>query len=232
PEQYHAHSAPEVLDRGALQHIGSQALENADALLRAGALPAPTVNSVYADLFGRVILRHPPAVGWGLLALAVALLGVAGWRARRRAGLTFAEVGRGALDGLWFLAAGLVLTHAVRTLAGPMAQRAESAEAYYTLLARLPWMEAGAALTVLALGMALLGGRGRPDRRLTAGALAVAALAGLALGGFANPIIIGAAVVAVGLSRAPGLAARTAWGGWTGLIALVLGVGAIAQTFA
>ncbi len=231
PEQYHAHSAPEVLDRGALQHIGSQALENADALLRAGALPAPTVNSVYADLFGRVILRHPPAVGWGLLTLAVALLGVAGWQAGRRAGLTFAEVGRGALDGLWFLAAGLVLTHAVRTLAGPMAARAGSAETYYTLLARLPWMEAGAALTVLALAMAVMGGRARPDRRISAGALAAAAVLTLVLGGL-SPIVIGAALVAIALSLFPGLAARSAWGGWTGLIALVLGLGAVTQLLA
>lgn len=232
PEQYHAHSTAEALDRGAVQHLGSQALENADALLRAGALPARSANTVYADLFGRVIVSHPPAAGWGLLALALALLGVAGWRARTRAGLSFADLGRGAADGVWFLAAGLVLTHAVRTLAGPMAQRADSAEAYYTLLARLPWMEAGAALTVLALAMALLGGRSRPDRRVTAGALAVAAVAGLALGGFNNPIVIGAAVIAIGLSLAPGLAARTAWGGWTGLIALLLAVGAAAQALA
>jgi hypothetical protein len=154
------------------------------------------------------------------------------WRARARAGLTLTDVGRGALDGVWFLAVGLVLTHLVRTLAGPMTQRTDSAEAYYTLLARLPWMEAGAALTVLALGMALLGGRSRPDQRITAGAVAVAAIAGLALGGFSNPIVIGASIVAVGLSLFPGLAARTAWGGWIGLIALVLVVGVVAQTVA
>ncbi|HYC67440.1 M20/M25/M40 family metallo-hydrolase [Brevundimonas sp.] len=232
PEQYHAPSStPEALDRGALQHIGSQTLENADALLRAEALPGRTANAVYADLFGRVILSHSPAAGWGLLALAAALLAAAAWRARSRAGLTFADIGRGAVDGVWFLATGLVLTQAVRTLAGPMAQRAESADAYYTLLARLPWMEAGAALTVLALGMGLLGGRGRPDRRVSAGAIAAAAVLALGLGGL-NPLIIGASVVAVGLSLAPGLAARTAWGGWTGLIALVLVLAAAAQTLA
>ena len=232
PAQYHANSTPEALDRGAVQHIGSQALESADALLRAEALPAPTANTVYADLFGRVIVSHPPAAGWGLLALALALLAVAAWRAKTRAGLTLADVGRGALDGLWFVAAGLVLTQAVRTLAGPMSGRAESAEAYYTLLGRLPWMEAGAALTVLALMMAVLGGRGRPDRRVTALALAVAAVVALALGGLANPVVIVASLVAIGLSLAPGLAARTTWGGWTGLIALVLLIGTAAQAAA
>jgi hypothetical protein len=130
PAQYHGNSTPDALDRGAVQHIGSQTLESADALLRAPALPAATANSVYADLFGRVIVSHPPAAGWGLLALALVLLGAAAWRARSRAGLTLADVGRGALDGLWFVAAGLVLTQAVRTLAGPMSGRADSAEAY------------------------------------------------------------------------------------------------------
>ncbi|MDQ7811246.1 M20/M25/M40 family metallo-hydrolase [Brevundimonas sp.] len=232
PEQYHAHSGADVLDRGSVQHIGSQTLENADALLRADALPASGATTVYADLFGRVVVSHPPAAGWGLLALALGLLGAAAWRARKRAGLTMADVGRGALDGLWFVAAGLVLTQAVRTLAGPMSGRADSAEAYYTLLARLPWMEAGAALTVLALVMAVLGGRKRADRRLTAVALAAAAVAALALGGFGNPVVIGASIVAIGLSLAPGLAARTTWGGWTGLIALTLLIGAAAQTVA
>ncbi|HZW15105.1 MAG TPA: M20/M25/M40 family metallo-hydrolase [Brevundimonas sp.] len=232
PEQYHAPaSTPEALDRGAVQHIGAQALESADALLRAGALPARGADAVYADLFGRIVLSHSPAAGWGLLGLAALLLAAAAWRTRSRAGLTVADLGRGAVDGVWFLSTGLVLTQAVRTLAGPMAARAESADAYYALLARLPWMEAGAALTVLALGMAVLGGRSRPDRRVTAGAIAAAAVLALALGGL-SPVVIGAAVIAIGLSLAPGLTTRTVWGGWTGLIVLVLVIGALAQTVA
>lgn len=231
PDQYHRHSTAETLDEGAVQHIGSQTLESADALLRAAALPAAGANVVYADLYGRMILSHPPAAGWGLLALALGLLGVAAWRARVRAGMDIADLGRGVVDGLWFLSAGLVLAGAVRTLAGPMAGRAGGAEAYYTLLARLPWIEAGAALTVLALGMALLGGRTRPDRRVTAGALGLAAVVAVVLGG-PGPVVIGAAVLAIGLSLLPGLSARTVWGGWTGLIALVLGLGAVAQLLA
>ena len=232
PEQYHAPaSTPQALDRGAVQHIGSQALENADALLRAPTLPQANGAVVYADLFGRVIVSHAPALGWGVLALAAILLAVAVWRARRRAGLDGFDLGRGVVDGLWFLSTALVLTQAVRTLAGPMAARAESAGAYYTLLARLPWMEAGAALAVLAAVLALLGGRGRGDRRVMAGTIAAAALVALGLGGF-NPVILVAALLAIGLSLAPRLAARSAWGGWSGAILLVLAVGALAQAVA
>jgi hypothetical protein len=232
PEQYHAASStPEALDKGSVQHIGSQTLETADALLRAPALPAATQNLVYADLFGRIVVGHPPVMGWGLLALALLGLGLAVWRAKARAGLTLPDIGRGAVDGLWFLSTGLILTQLVRLLAGPMSGRAESADAYYTLLARLPWMEAGAALTVLAVALALFGGRTRLDRRIVAGALAAAAVLALILGGV-NVIVIGAAVIAVGLSLVPDLAARSVWGGWTGLITLVLVVAAAAQALA
>jgi hypothetical protein len=135
------------------------------------------------------------------------------------------------VDGLWFLSTGLVLTQAVRLLAGPLSERANDADAYYTLLARLPWMEAGTVLTVLALALALLGGRTHLDRRIVAGATAAATVLALALGGL-NPVIAGAGVLAVGLSLVPGLAARTGWGGWTGLIALILVVATVAQTLA
>ncbi len=232
PEQYHAPvSTPDTLDQGSVQHIGSQALETADALLRAPALPAATANLVYADLFGRVVVGHTPIMGWGLLGLAFLGLGLAVWRARSQAGLTFADAGRGAVDGLWFLSTGLVLTQLVRLLAGPLSGRAESADAYYTLLARLPWMEAGAALTVLAVALALFGGRTRLDRRIFAGAIALAAVAAVILGGV-NVIVIVAAVIAAGLSLFPGLAARSTWGGWTGLIGLILILGTLAQALA
>ena len=232
PEQYHAAvSTPDALDQGSVQHIGSQALETADALLRAPALPAATTNLVYSDLFGRIVIGHPPVMGWGLLGLAFLGLGLAVWRARTHAGLTFADAGRGAVDGLWFLSTGLVLTQLVRLLAGPLSGRAESADAYYTLLARLPWMEAGAALTVLAVALALFGGRNRLDRRILAGAIAAAAVVSVILGG-PSPVVIGAAVLAVGLSLVPGLAARSTWGGWTGLIGLILIFATMAQTLA
>lgn len=232
PEQYHAPvSTPDALDQGSVQHIGSQALESADALLRAPALPAATANAVYADVFGRFVIHYPPVIGWGLWIGAAALLAAAAALARRRAGLTFADLGRGMIDGLWFLTSGLVLTHVVRQLGGPMSGRIDSADAYYTLLARLPWLEAGVALTVLALTLAVLGGRARSDRRITAGALAALTVLSVILGGL-NPVILGAGAIAIGLSLAPGLAAQTVWGGWTGLIALVLVFAAGAQAAA
>lgn len=229
PAQYHAaDSTPENLDQGALQHLGSQALEAADALLRAPALPAKGPNTVYADVFGRLMLSHSAAMGWGLLGLTALLGGFAAWRARRATGLTAAQVGRGLLDGLWFLSAGLVLAQAVRLLAGPMSSRAASSETYYVLLHRLPWMEAGAVLTILALALLFLTGARRSRPRVIAGTVAVLTLLTLLIGGF-SPVMLGAGVIAAALSLWPVKATTTTWGAWPGLIALVFLLGCVVQ---
>ncbi len=229
PAQYHsADATPANLDQGALQHLGSQALEAADALLRAPALPAKGPNTVYADVFGRWMLSHSTAMGWGLLGLTALLGGFAAWRARRAVGLTATQVGRGLLDGLWFLSAGLVLAQAVRLLAGPMSSRAASSETYYVLLHRLPWMEAGAVLTILALALLFLTGARRARPRVIAGTVAVLTLLTLLIGCF-SPVMLGAGVIAVALSLWPVKAATTTWGGWLGLIALVFLLGCAVQ---
>ena len=232
PEQYHSAAAiPTALDQGSVQHIGSQALESADALLRAPALPVADGNLVYSDILGWFVLMHTPATGWLLLALTAALGGLAAWRIGRRSVLNPADIGRGALDGLWFLATAVVLAQAVRVIAGPMTARAASADVYYTLLARLPWMEAATALTVLAVGLVLLAGRDRIDRRGVAAVIALATVGALVLGGFSIVVLV-MALLAIGLTLVPGLASRTVWGGWLGLIALTLGLGLIVQTIA
>ncbi|MGH7025743.1 M20/M25/M40 family metallo-hydrolase [Brevundimonas sp.] len=221
PAQYHsADATPANLDQGALQHLGSQALEAADALLRAPALPARGPNTVYADVFGRWMLSHSAAMGWGLLGLTALFGSFAAWRARRATGLTAGQVGRGLLDGLWFASAGLVLAQAVRLLAGPMSSRAASSETYYVLLRRLPWMEAGAVLTILALTLLFLIGARRSRPRTAAGTIAALTLVVLLIGGF-SPVMLGAGLIAAALSLWPVKAPTSVWGGWLGLIALV-----------
>ncbi len=229
PALYHTPEAtPDMLDRGALQHIGSQALEATEALLSAPDLPTEGQNAVYGDVLGRFLLVHAPGAGWGLLAITAGLGAFAAWGARHRTGLQAIDVGRGMLSGLWLVAMGVVVTQGVRVLAGPMAGRAESADVYYTLLRRLPWMEAGAVLAVTAVALAALAGRAALGGRLLSGVVVVAVVAVTILGGF-DRIVLGAGIVAVALSVWSPSAPRTVWGGWLGLIALIFLLGCIAQ---
>ncbi|WP_426019098.1 M20/M25/M40 family metallo-hydrolase [Brevundimonas sp. DWR2-3-1b1] len=232
PAQYHSPaSTPEALDQGSLQHIGSQALETADAFLRAPTLPQATQNAVYADVYGLFVVRHPPVVGWILLIAAGLATVFAAWGAHHATGLRAMSVVRGATDGLWLLASAVVVGQAVRVLAGPVGGRVDSAETYYTLLRRLPVLEVGVALAMLALVLVAAGGRGRIGRRVIVGVVAAAAVLATALGGF-SLLVVGAAVVAVGLSLWPSDEDRTTWGGWLGLIVLVLILGGLVQAAA
>lgn len=229
PEQYHSPtSTPQALDQGSLQHIGSLALEAADGFLRAPELPKATHNAVYADVFGLFILRHPPGAGWLLLGLAVLLTGFAGWGARHATGLTRLSVVRGVTGGVWLLASSIVLAQAVRVLAGPTGKQIETPEVYYTLLRRLPWMEAGTGLAIIAAVLALFAGRALIGRRMLALILALAAVLALALGE-PDPIVAGAAVIAVVLTLWPKGEDETPWGGWLGLIIVVLTLGFFTQ---
>ncbi|TFW14647.1 M20/M25/M40 family metallo-hydrolase [Brevundimonas intermedia] len=232
PAQYHSPSStPDALDQGSLQHIGSQALETADAFLRAPTLPQATQNAVYADVFGLSVVRHPPAVGWVLLIVAGLATAFAAWGAHHATGLRAMSVVRGATDGLWLLASAVVVGQAVRVLAGPVGGRIDSADTYYTLLRRLPMLEVGVALAMLALVLVAAGGRERIGRKAIVGVVAAAAVLATALGGF-SLLVVGAAVVAVGLSLWPSDEDRTTWGGWLGLIVLVLMLGGLVQVAA
>ncbi|MFC5342675.1 M28 family peptidase [Brevundimonas staleyi] len=233
PSQYHSPtSTPENLDQGALQHIGSQAMEATDALLRGGpTLPARGENAVYGDYLGLGVISHTPSFGWVLLGLTAALGAFAAWGARHATGLKAADVGRGMVSGLWVLAMGIVVAHGVRVLAGPLSARAESAEVYYTLLRRLPWMEAGTGLAMAAVALALLAGREALGAKLLAGVVVLAVAVSLILGGF-DPVVLGAGVVALGLSLWPQSAPKTVWGGWLGLIAFVFVLGCAVQAVA
>ncbi len=228
PDQYHAANAtPDNLDQGALQHIGGQALEATDALVRAPALPVAGERRVYADLMGRAIISHAPATGWWIFGLTLALTAFGYWGARHATKLKFAEVARGAADGLWLVATGLVLTKAVRLLGGPLSSRADSPEAYYTLLRRLPWLEGGAVLVILAVALAVLAGRQTLGRVALAAAVALSALFALIMGGI-DYIVLGGAVISLLLIwtvRGP----RSTRGGWIGLIGLVALLGGLMQ---
>jgi hypothetical protein len=228
PEQYHAEaSTPDNLDQGALQHIGGQALEATDALVRTPALPVSGERRVYADVLGRLVISHAPQTGWMLFGVALVLTAFGLWGARHGTRMRYVEVGHGLIDGLWLISAGLVMTKAIRLLAGPLSSRAESAETYYTLLRRLPWIEGGAVLTILAAVLFVLAGRPAFARVGAVALTALSAMVALAIGGV-DYILIGAAVLACGLGWFV-RGARSSRGGWIGVILLVTLLGGLVQ---
>ncbi|MNE39046.1 hypothetical protein D3C80_1329740 [compost metagenome] len=121
-----------------------------------------------------------------------------------------------------------MLAQAVRLLAGPMSSRAASSETYYVLLRRLPWMEVGAVLTILALALLLLTGARRQRPRTVAGVVAILTVLVLLIGGF-SPVMLGAGLIAAALSLWPVKAPTSTWGDWLGLIALVFLIGCVVQ---
>ena len=229
--QYHdPASTPAALDRGSVQHIGETALAAADHFLRMDALPVTTSNVVYSDLLGLFFIQYAPWIGWLVLGAAAGLLAVAVWRGRKVGSATFAGVGLGALSGLWLLAAGFVLAMAMRGLAGSSLSRAWAPEIYYAMLRRLPWLEAGVVLGLLAC-MLILFGSGEGRRRLTAGVLALAAIITAVLYEVSVVVLVVALIAAAGAlwsgwSRAGRVSA------WTGLIALMLVLAVVVQIVA
>src|SRR5690606_29025470 len=153
--------------------------------------------------FGRWMVAHSQGTGWVLLVLAAALGGFAAWRARSRTGLTAGQVGLGVLDGLWLLTGGVILLQAMRLLAGPMSRRGASPDVCYTMLRRLPWVEAGPVFAIAAMVLVLLAGARRTWPRAAAGAFAALTAAVLILGRF-SPAMLGLGVVAAALSLWPG----------------------------
>lgn len=232
PSQYHAASStPENLDQGSVQHIGGLALEVTDALIRSRVLPVAGENRVYADLMGVAVIGHSRQFGWWILLAATALVAFGFWGTRHLSGLRFADVARGVAEGLWLVTSGLVVTAAFRLLAGPLYGSNLSIEDYYTLLARLPWIEAGAALGALATCLVVLAGRQAIGRVTLTAILAACAGLALILSGPDSLPILGAALISLVLTwtvQSP----SSSHGGWIGLIVLVCILGGVVQALA
>lgn len=164
---YHSPLAtPDRLDRGALQDMGDQVLDLTAALLAAPQLPGKAPSAVFFDLFGLTTVAYPGWAGWGLLGLAMLGLGVVA----RREGLAGAAHGAGRMMALIALAAALLFALNQLSLGLEPSN-------YYDRLAAIPLLEAMAALAGVAAFLAIFG-----TWRAGPGAQVGAALPLLALG--------------------------------------------------
>lgn len=199
---YHtALSTPAHLDRGSVQHMGSQILSVAHALAEAPALPRLTPDAVYSDIApGLPMLVYPAWAGWMVVAAAAGLLLLGGLGGRPR---------------IWSLAAGLGVALAAAVLAG-LALAATGwftgaalgdMVALYRLLGPYAPLFAGEALIAFGVVLAVYAFA----RRLEPDAAWIGAVA------------LGIIVASLVQALAPGAAILFAWPALVGAAALVVG---------
>lgn len=228
PALYHAAQAtPARVDRGAVQHLGAQALGVVRALLLAEALPGRAPDAVFGDVLGLVLIVYPPGVGWLVLAVAAGLLGFAAWRVRAAGLLRPAEV---AFGSAWSFGL-LLLTGVALNAANVLSGQGRGAN-YFDRLAAIPRLEAQALLLSIAVVLAmsfLRPAAGIWGRWLSLGlvVLAAAAVIQAAAPGagpvLAWPLLLMAAGAALAAGRDPGFRSPAVLGGLAVLAALGIG---------
>jgi hypothetical protein len=224
---YHAASStPDNLDRGTLQDMGQQVLANAAAIAFAPALPAKTPNPVYSQILGGITIVYPPAMGWLVLIVALALTGFAVTRARRIEPFPWTDVARGAGGALFAVVGAAAVLH--------FARRATGADTGYLeqrfLLAQVTRWEI--AVVLLGLGFLIFAAAELARGRRSVAILPlVAGIGSCAFGGLDKlglGLGVGAAVLALVVYGRPVSRA----GAWTGVLALGFVLAIAAQAFA
>lgn len=204
-------STPERLDQGSLQHMGDQVLPMARALASGQTLPAKTPNVIYSDVLGLTLISYPTAVGWGLLALAAAMIGFVAWRALAGSATSPVQIVRGVAGAvLLVLAAALVLHLMGRLL------NVEDSQRLYDLLGRFDFLLLGAGALGVGTGLLVVTAQARGARRIWP------SLAALAMGG-ACSLVGGFDPVGLGLGVAVGVMCWAALGGRVGVLGVWIG---------
>ncbi len=209
---YHSPSSTvAALDKGAVQHMGSEALGPALALAFAQTLPPRASDQVFGDILGVAVIHYAPAWGWLVVALSAVMI----FLAARRAPVSPAAVGLGALAGLAILFLDGLILFLARQLTGA----GDGWFAYRTILARFPMYEAAMALVALAGVLAVAAVVGRKGRAPGAwigllvlgliGAVAAQAAAPLAAFVMAWPLLAASACALI--SGAGTANSRAAW---------------------
>ena len=146
----------DALQVSTVQHMGTQGLDLAQALLAADIFPAPKADATFFDVFGLFTVVYAPSVGWILFGLAIILLVMSFDRTAARK-----DVLTGALKMLGFLVLGATLLFVLNVISG-----AGRGADYYDRLAAIPKIEImtlviGAAIFISFFGKTPLSQNGR-----------------------------------------------------------------------
>jgi hypothetical protein len=224
---YHSPMATaEALEEGALQDMGSQALDVVAPLAFARELPGRGDNAVFGDVLGLFVIAYSAAVGWLVLGAAVALIAFAIVRVRKRAELGWWDLGGGVA-----CASALLLHSALLLTVANLISGSGGATNYYDRLAALPRLELQAFLICLAL-LLLAPIAARPAARLIAAAPALLlTFVGIIFAGL-SPILMGLGIAAAVSAMLLPMRHASLWSGWFGLVLLLLGLAITIQIIA
>ncbi len=215
-QYYHSPRATvDRLDPRALQDMGNQALGIVSTLAFSQTLPGRAPDAVFFDVAGHGLIHYAAGTGWWILLVAALALGAAWWGAALMDRVKPAEVLQGMVAQLWLVAHAVLALTAINLLSGSAHSN------YYDRLAKLPELEAQAALLSLAglLGFLML--RRFPQRVAGLVPPLLLAVFGWVQGG-PQVLILACAVVAMlaGWFAPPSGVRR--WGGWIGAIGILL----------
>jgi hypothetical protein len=228
---YHTPLAtPDHLSVESLQNMGDQVAPLTLALADAKALPPPAPDRVYFDIFSRSVVSYPPALGWGVIAAAVFLIGLAFVRSAATGvdGLKGRAIGglRGAGTALAAVGAVGLVEH----LASRLLNSAGGASGYH--LYRAFTLDAAGAV-LLAIGAVIAVYAGRTRGRGTALLPGLAIVAGVACSahGF-DPIGLGLGGGVALLCADPARRRLDLWDSWLGALLALLAVAIPVQAIA
>ena len=224
---YHAASAtPANLDLGSLQQMGDQVLAISREIAAATSLPSASNDTVYADLFGILLLHYPAWVGWLLLAASAGLLLLAARSMRWRFGDLLREFG---LSIYVLITTALALRLGYRLLGGVANPGLSEGR---DILAGFDYFNWGGGLVAMAVVLfacvAMLRGRYRTAMAMTALLISIACSV---RGGFDVRALIGGVVAALVAFAVFGRRRGTPGVG-IGIAMLVLLLGILAQSMA
>ena len=208
-------STPPNLSQGSLQHMGEEVLGVARIAAFGPALPGRAPDKAYSNI-GPWLVAYPPALGWGVLALAAGLLAYGIVRARKTGTFVLMDVAQGLGASLYLVTASVTFLRLARRATGAGFGFQEQRQ----LLAQAERWELALALVAFGVMTYAAASLGRGRGRFAAAGMALAAgVACSAFGGW-DPIGLGAGVAAAGIALLSFARPAGVPGAWTGGLAL------------